>query len=189
MICRGYDCADALNSSQIIPPWDPMYESFPDHTVTDPDAFCDAMNSNPPPNCGAVPPPSPGITGPGAPWTANGCGTGAGWQSWILDRVGSDFSGNLDAPFHCVSFLSACNAHDRCWASAGPRATCDITFRNSMSSACLGVSDPNGQCQGYASLYHGAVSATTFADATYSEAVAGRQCALWHLDRRENDCD
>jgi len=141
------------------------------------------------------PPPSPGINISGQPtWQPNGCGTGGigSWfQDFILERVaGQSYSGNLDSPYVGVSFKGACDSHEQCWAMGGNRTTCDINFRNSMNSACSQLSDSGaqGNCSGFASLYHGAVSTTDGSHGAYATSTANRACAVWANDMRENGC-
>src|SRR5690606_3955662 len=78
--------------------------------------FCQNLKSKKPSGCSASNPPS--VPGFDPSWEPNGCGTG-GLANWIADRILSSaytdsYSGEINAPFVGVSFLAACNAHDRC---------------------------------------------------------------------------
>lgn len=153
--------------------------------------FCAALKSQKPSGCSlASPPPSPGIVIPGKPaWKANGCGTGP-LSNVFLDAAltlssSQSYSGNLDAPYTGVNFLSACNAHDRCYAMAGGKQACDTQFNSAMETAC-GAAGAN--CIAWAHAYHGAVGVTNAAQSAYNQAEAGRVCALWAKDMRTNQC-
>ena len=170
-----------------------MYDSFPpDDLPLNGAQFCANLATRQPQGCSlSNPPPSPSIAVPGqTDWQPNGCGTGGWFEHAILNVTTSNsYSGDINAPYEGVSFLSACNAHDTCWAVGGARGACDNAFQQSTQNACAPVADPNGTCSGFASLYHGAVSTTNSSDNAYANAVANRQCALWARDMRENDCD
>src|SRR5690606_13153660 len=100
------------------------------------------LNARKPSGCSANnPPPSPGVDVPGqSAWQPNGCGTG-GIGTWFQDAIlevvaSQSYSGNIHAPYPGISFRSACDAHDQCWAAGGVRHVCDNNFRDSMESAC-----------------------------------------------------
>lgn len=197
LTCSFGGCFDSAQAeaARALAEWQRMHDTYPqDELPLDEEKFCEGLASSKPSGCNlASPPASPGITVPGQPaYAPNGCGTGGvgGWfQSFILSRISSSYSGDLDEPYSGVSFLSACNAHDACWAAGGPRAGCDAAFEDRMKTACAAVPDPEGTCSGFASLYRGAVSTTTGSDNAYATSTGNRQCALWARDMRENDCD
>lgn len=195
VVCRGYDCADALFQTPRTP-FDADVASISDQGGVDGQQFCQNLSAKKPSNCNLNnPPPSPGINVPGqAAWQPNGCGTG-GIGTWFQDAIlevvtSQSYSGDIHAPYAGVSFRGACDAHDQCWASGSVRNVCDSTFRSSMSSACSVVSTSAGRgtCEGFASLYHGAVSVTNGAHSAYASSTAKRACALWASDMRENSC-
>lgn len=197
IICRGMQCADVLGGMQeALPPYPTQDDQMPQGDVAiDGNAFCQYLNQNKPSGCSLnSPPASPGITVPGqTAWAPNGCGTGP-TQNWFLEKIvsygfGDVYSGSLNAPYPGVSFLSACNNHDECWGTASDRRWCDISFRDSMVTACDAISNTSGwgSCQGLASAYHAAVSGD-HATSNYNESAADRSCALWASDMRENGC-
>lgn len=174
-----------------------MYDRIPQEApAMDGERFCQSLASKQPQNCSlSQPPASPGIPVPGrAAWQPNGCGTGGvgGWfQDWILERIASDsYSGDLNAPYPGVSFRSACDGHDQCWAAGGARGACDDAFNVDMDNACNQLSAGGGRstCTGFSSLYHGAVSVTDPSDSAYATSTAKRVCAVWAYEMRENDC-
>ena len=160
--------------------------------------FCSALSGKKPyTSCDFQnPPPSPGITVTGqTPWQPNGCGTGP-MKNWLLARgmgglFPDHFSGNLDAPYskdgQTVSFLSACNAHDKCWGEGSSRTWCDQSFHSALINQCEAVTDTAGwgTCTGMASQYHAAV-ASDQATGHYQNTDNARQCAVWSRDMRRN---
>lgn len=200
VICRGMGCAGVVEALQqekmdyFMQMQMPILD--PEEIEIDQAKVCASLKARRPSNCNlSSPPPSPGINISGQPtWQPNGCGTGGigSWfQDFILERVaGQSYSGNLDSPYVGVSFKGACDSHDQCWAMGGNRTTCDINFRNSMNSACSQLSDSGaqGNCSGFASLYHGAVSTTDGSHGAYATSTANRACAVWANDMRENGC-
>ncbi len=198
IICRGYECRDALSALQA---WGStgleQEASVADGAggleVSKPQ-LCSSLKNKKPQGCNfSSPPASPGITVAGqAPYEPNGCGTGV-FTNWLLDKIleishGQSYSGDLNEPYEGVSFRAACNAHDVCWASGGDRGQCDLAFQASTWSACSAVADPNGTCRGWSSSYHGAVSNTNASHSAYETSTENRQCALWAMDMRENGC-
>ena len=200
VVCRGEACAGVLQSLQETGGSKGGDQSDHENPTEDipvnPAALCANLNANKPSNCSlSNPPSSPGITVPGQPaWSANGCGTG-GIGSWFQDAIlevvtSQSYSGDIHAPYPGVSFRTACDAHDACWASGALRAECDNTFRDSTQAACSIVSSPAGRstCSGFGSLYHGAVTTTNGSHNAYSTSSNNRECALWASDMRENNC-
>ncbi|MBK8283753.1 MAG: hypothetical protein IPK97_02090 [Ahniella sp.] len=194
ILCRGDACAGVLADLQQRGQglYQEMYEyqMLPEDVEVDPGQMCQELRQAKPAGCSASnPPPSPGI---GNNWQPNGCGTGGlanVFTDVFLEIVTRPtYSGNQNAPFAGVSFLSACNAHDLCWASANPKAGCDFQFRQDMINACGGASSANNNCLGFAGLYHGAVSNTGASQTAYTNSVNARACALWASDMRENGC-
>lgn len=197
--CRSIACADMLGTFGGIPVSEPLPDvvsiGSEGQLMLSKKTVCDLLGYRKPEDCSASSPPSvPGFD-PG--WKPNGCGTG-GWEDIFYGAlVGGLFtdhySGDLDAPMETssgqnVSFLSACNHHDECWARGGDRLTCDNAFGTELNAACgvLGGSDLN-TCQGMASVYRGAVSSDR-ATAHYYETVAAHTCAAWAYDMRRNGC-
>ena len=154
------------------------------------DQFCAELAKSKPSGCNlSSPPASPDITIPGvAVWQPTGCGLG-GWKDALLSRVaqfaaGNNYSGDLDAPREGVSFLSACNEHDRCYAVAGGKSECDQSFKANMLALC-GADD---LCGGWADLYSGIVKTTESAQGAYNASATDRTCALFAKDMRRNGC-
>lgn len=158
--------------------------------------FCANLKASRPANCNySSPPPVPGFT---PNWQPNGCGTGQYGRMFAEQGLsvsfGSEFTGNLDVPYRtrsgqAVSFLGACNAHDRCWGEGNDRTWCDLSFRDNMIRACSVEADTAGYgtCMGMASAYHAGVS-SSYATAHYNQTLANRECTAWVHDMRANNC-
>ncbi|MEJ2604570.1 MAG: hypothetical protein P8172_15010 [Gammaproteobacteria bacterium] len=151
--------------------------------------FCERLEDRRPAGCSrSSAPPVPGID---PTWRPNGCGVG-GWKDAALAIVANlglrHFTGDLDAPFPGVSFLSACNAHDRCYGYQISKIACDGTFRLAMISACdqSTLGDAREICYGSVSAYH--VAVLNYGDSAYEEAGEDLACARWHLDMSVNGC-
>ena len=199
LTCASPGCFDAAQeeSARAYLQWMLEYNEMPQGDVgLDQDKFCQSLAGRQPTGCSLTnPPSSPGIEVPGrAPWQPNGCGTE--WGSWFQDAVlevlsSESYSGDLDAPYPGVSFLAACNEHDRCWASGSARDLCDRAFESASSGACDAVVNSAGRstCRGFASLYHGALTTTDGSNSAYSSSYEERISALWARDMRENDCE
>lgn len=191
IICRGYDCADALFQTPITP-FNPDVDSISgDGPAVDGQQFCQNLKAKKPSGCSANnPPPSPGIGVPGqAAWQANGCGTG-GLANVFLDvalhlSASNTYSGSLNAPHPGVSFLGACNSHDMCYAVATPKGTCDDQFFTAMGGACAGHGTA---CMDWAHAYRGGVGVSNAAQNAYNNSSSKRTCALWAMDMRDNMC-
>lgn len=163
----------------------------------DEEFFCRHLKGSRPANCHySSPPPVPGFT---PNWQPNGCGSGPYVRLLGEQALGalyaSNFTGNFDTPYRTrdgvlVSFLGACNAHDRCWGEGMDRVWCDETFRDRMYEACSVESSTSGYgiCTGMASAYHAAVSTNLGAE-IYNQAFANRECAAWVHDMKANDCN
>lgn len=131
---------------------------------------------------------------PGQPgFQPNACGTG--WVNRLAANVAlraysEQFSGDVDAPYPGVSFISACNAHDTCWAGGGSRGSCDNAFSAQMLSACSKLPGLNqrNECNGFANLYHSMVTNSRVSDGNYETSQDERRCATWARDMRENGC-
>lgn len=157
--------------------------------------FCNQLASQKPSGCNPESPPSVPVYDP--MWEANGCGTGGMeeiFYRYLIDGLyGDHFSGNLDAPTKTgnglsISFLGACNHHDKCWASAGARLTCDKAFYIEMMTACGAASGEDlNACEGIAGIYRGAVSSDA-ATEHYNDTVGKFACAAWAYDMRRNGC-
>ncbi len=151
--------------------------------------FCERLEDERPAGCSASAPPAvPGID---PTWRPNGCGVG-GWRDAALTIVANiglpHFSGDLDAPFPGVSFLSACNAHDRCYGFQFPKVACDGAFRYAMIGACdqSTMGEAREICYGSVSAYFMAV--LNYGQSAYDGAGEELACARWHLDMAVNGC-
>lgn len=167
-----------------------MYQTFPeDELPLDAGKFCRALSAKQPAGCSVgSPPASPGL---GGNWRPTGCGTGRMSRAFLdaaLRRAAThSYSGDIDRPHEGVSFLAACNEHDRCYAVAGGKDNCDIAFRDTMQTACNAAAN-NAACQGWASLYHGTVSTTDASRSAYNASAGERACASWARDMKDNGC-
>lgn len=187
IVCRGQDCANVLRSLQ-----NPVNEyqqyALVEDIGVDSIQFCRTLRNAKPANCDlSKPPASPGLT---ATWRPNGCGTGRFSNQFLsaaLNGLSHAYSSDLDAPYAGVSFLSACNRHDECYASAVAKDKCDADFGTAMRSACDAAGAAQA-CRGFAGLYEGVVSTFNAGDSAYSKSVAERKCALWASDMKENQC-
>lgn len=154
--------------------------------------FCKSLKSRQPSNCSVSSPPSTPDTD--SNWEPNGCGNNwriqAVMEFGIQAFVPSDFAGDYNAPYAGVSFLAACNRHDRCYGVAFDKAFCDERFGDEMRQACSVVSSSSGhsQCQGLAGIYEGAVASTTFGAKAYASSSSDHTCAVWTKDMTTNGC-
>lgn len=193
ILCYGDDCAGLLDS--LSPRPDP-FETNVDELIdlpakpVDRQKFCKSLKSQQPSNCNASSPPSTPDTDPN--WQPNGCGDN--WftqkviQLGLMTIVPDDFAGDYNAPYAGVSFLAACNRHDRCYGVAFDKAGCDQRFGDEMRTACSTVSNSAGynQCTGLADIYRGAVA--TFGATAYETSSRDHTCAVWAKDMSQNGC-
>jgi hypothetical protein len=201
LACTGYECTSFLESIGGVPPgWHTpvagMGESggFGQVDLTKAQ-FCNQLSSPRPSGFNPQSPPSVPVYDP--MWEPNGCGTGGLEEIFYKLLMGSlyddHFSGSLDAPTKTsngqnISFLGACNHHDKCWASAGDRGTCDQDFYTEMMTACGAATGADlNACQGIAGIYRGAVSSDSATD-HYDDTVDAHACAAWAYDMRRNGC-
>lgn len=197
VICTGAACMEFIGElqqeeadlwpSQTDDPVPPMDELPIDKAV-----LCQRLKDSKPAGCDINDPPS--VPGYDQSWQPNGCGIGPR-SNWFIDKIMgsplfSNYSDDLDAPGG-VSFLTACNRHDQCWAQGFDRTFCDQRFEDEMESKCEVLTDPNafGTCDGFASLYHSAVSpANTVATIAYNVSSSDATCAAWAHDMLANSC-
>lgn len=197
ILCYSADCALALLDLQTppFPRWDS--EIGPEAPV-DKQALCSALEyriaqryKDPNgPKCNTEDPPS--VPGLDPLWTPNGCGTGAAVESIaakVTRLLFPDFTGDLDRPYPGVSFVGACNAHDRCWGVQGDRLTCDDGFRIATNQACNAAPlSGRNACMGIASGYHAGVT-SAIGDRNYQAAGKERTCAIYAKELKDNGCD
>jgi hypothetical protein len=197
--CRSVACADMLANFGGVPVSEPLPATASigseGQLPLPKDFVCAVLKSMQPDDCSMSSPPSaPGFD---AGWRANGCGTGPLanlFLSALMEGLFSDhYSGDLNAPLELsggskVSFLTACNNHDRCWGSGSDRGRCDLAFLGEMRSVCshLGGNDQYS-CYGMASAYHAAV-ASDRATPHYDASLANFTCAAWASDMKQNGC-
>lgn len=153
VVCTGLACEGVLDDWQSRAGWIEYDASLPytdSPPIPEPE-FCSGLKASKPANCALSSPPS--VPGFDPTWKPNGCGTGAHYEILLEQGLGvifgEDFTGNFDAPYRTragriVSFLGACNSHDRCWGEANDRTWCDIAFRDSMVQACAVEDDTTG---------------------------------------------
>ena len=200
ILCTGDACSAILASMANGINMENLTQGFPleDNPPLPGPQFCSNLKADKPAGCnGASPPPSPGINVPGqAAWQPNGCGTG-GVGGWFQDAVlevfmSQSYSDDINSPYPGVSFLSACNLHDECWASGENRTQCDMGIQAAMNSACdqqlPAGSSGWGTCRGFSSNYHGALSTTNGSHSAHATSSGARECALWAHNMRENSC-
>lgn len=158
--------------------------------------FCANLKGQRPPNCPNLYPDStPGIPTPGkSAYAFNQCGPNR-LTMWLDDTFLSyiatnTYSGDFNAPASGVSFLGACQSHDQCWAAGESKASCNLDFVNSMTTACysLGSTSAIDSCRGYAGLYHFAVTSTDKSQNVYNSQLQKRECSIWAQDMRTNNC-
>lgn len=199
--CTGYACGSYMLSvggidvNSPLTPVAGMGEGGGGELGVTKSQFCNQLASQKPKGCSPESPPSVPVYDP--MWEANGCGTGGMeeiFYKMLMDSLyGDHFSGSLDAPTKTsngvnISFLGACNHHDRCWASANPRGGCDDAFFKEMIAACGVASGADlGACKGIANIYAGAVASDAATD-HYNDTVGKHACAAWAYDMRRNGC-
>ena len=111
---------------------------------------------------------------------ADGCSNP--FKGWILGKAGEgiakifpglpDYSGDPDAPFSGVSFLSACDYHDYCYSNCHKgKDDCDKGLRRLAKKACTGAASKKSfsnqkerddwvaKCDAWANAYYNAVKA------------------------------
>ena len=111
---------------------------------------------------------------------ADGCSNP--FKGWILGKAGKgiakifpglpDYSGDPDAPFSGVSFLSACDYHDYCYSNCHKRKDdCDKGLRRLVKKACVDAASKKSfsnqkerddwvaKCDAWANAYYNAVKA------------------------------
>jgi hypothetical protein len=196
IICRGSACAGILASMQEATyfemPLDQQGPIEPTDIPVDRGLFCANLKVSKPAGCGSVAPPVPLLNTTIASYinnNANGCGDGS-WSAIfgnaIAQLVLGDYSGDPNAPIAGVSFRSACNAHDACYAGQGVRDTCDTNFSNALNNICNGTGTVAPTCRGYANAYSAAVRLG--GESAYVASYVTQQCALWHKNMEQNSC-
>ena len=154
--------------------------------------FCSNLKGKQPRKCRLGSIPSTPVYDPG--WQPNGCGTGAIANAAVSSLMSSMFDGfySLDEPYQGVSFAAACDAHDRCFASAGGFYRCNDAFSIAMADACNGGtiagSSAASVCSNYAAAYRAAVSTDEFGRDAYTAASKLLTCAAWHQAMKMNRC-
>ncbi len=193
ILCTGEACGWVVQSMSIQWNQDQLDSQKPEEDfIVDNTKFCRELRANRPSNCSmSSPPPSPGLS---SSWQPNGCGSGA-WSNALASAVQSaaspdTYSGDLDAPYSGVSFRNACDGHDKCYAEAMDKGSCDMSFFNDMMQGCSGVSDASGRssCEGFSATYFGTVSNSPLANLAAITSAAERTCALWVYDMQNNGC-
>ena len=150
--------------------------------------FCAALTSARPSNCSASTPPSTPLFDPN--WQGNGCGTDSFLTPLLQSVAGvnvDDYTGDLNNPLPGVSFVGACNTHDRCYGLGGSLASCDTQFANDLQSICNGSGSMQSQCNTLRSRYVWAVGVG--GEGAHADAQAEARCAAWHHDMEANECE
>ena len=173
--------------------WQLEHATLPADDITlDKTLFCNRLKQLRPTGCSSTQAPSAPIFDP--LWQGIGCGPVSvpNWArnltSVYLNNISPNYSGDLDAPFPGVSFLDACNAHDRCYSISANQYACDGAFQASMNAACGDSISGNSFviCSAFAATYFGAV--VQFGKGAYNEAQRVQQCAAWHFEMSANGC-
>lgn len=189
--CYSFTCAGLVTQMQF--DWQLEHATLPaDDVALDKTLFCNKLKQLRPAGCSSAQAPSAPIYDP--LWQGNGCGPVSvpNWArnltSVALNNVSPNYSGDLDAPFPGVSFLGACNAHDRCYATDMNRLGCDDIFNANMNNACSDSTSGNALtiCTSFAATYFTAV--VQFGQSAYNEAQKVQQCAAWHFEMSVNGC-
>ncbi|KXI29436.1 hypothetical protein [Paraglaciecola hydrolytica] len=165
---------------QIIAMLDKQYATYEDVDKIKTN-MCSKMTSNIPSSCTTF---SSQYTGPylgngPATWSfpalTNGCGAGGLLESTLtaLATGINGFTGNLDQPLTGISFISACNNHDMCYATQGGQNSCDTAFLRNLEVICSSYSSQGG-CLDFAYTYRAAVGQA--GASAYSNAGLAKQC-------------
>ncbi len=194
LTCSSGSCFDTAQeeTARAFQEWLTMYAVMPEEELPlDGAQFCSTLKAKKPSGCNLNSPPS--APGYDQNWQPNGCGTpGRQWMIHIALSIThtENYSGDPNAPHAGVSFLAACNAHDRCWGSGFDRTFCDTQFGDNVRAQCDTVSSSSGwgTCRGFASAYHAAVSPNDFSNPKYAASVWKAQCAGWAHDMQANNC-
>lgn len=187
--CFGGICADTLRSVETMIMMAGEFEQLDGEVQVDKRQFCANLKTARPPGCSMIAPPS--APGYDPAYVGNGCGDGS-FASHIANELVSHvvwgYSGSLDHPLPGVSFYSACQVHDYCYASGTTRSTCDERFGNSLQGVCsaANVSYQNS-CNTLSRIYNGAVFLV--GQRPYNAAQADLACAAWAYDMEANECD
>lgn len=190
VMCVSYECANAIDIASF--PGPEEWNDSIDQDGFEYREFCSILRANAPVGCSVDSPPStPGLD---SNWAPNGCGVGGYVTqsiSYIAGFAFADYTGNIDSPYPGVSFLSACNEHDRCWGAGGNRESCDGSFHANMRDSCAaGASGAAlNSCNGIAAGYFSLVSSTNFSNNHYQQSVRNRTCARWAKDMEANNCE
>lgn len=187
--CFGGICADTLRSVEMMIMMAGEFEQLDGEVQVDKRQFCANLKTARPPGCSMIAPPS--APGYDPAYVGNGCGDGS-FKSYIANELVSHvvwgYSGNLDHPLPGVSFYSACQVHDYCYASGRPRDTCDQGFGASLLRICEGANASHqSSCSTLSSIYRKAVGA--FGQGPYNASQADLACAAWAYDMEANECE
>lgn len=177
----------------ISPPYEaPTIEHEGGRSEEDIDAQrCELLREQKPQNCGILLGGNLFFNKPSVPdfdpnWSGNGCGTGGAtniFLSFISGQLFDDFF-ELNEPYEGVSFLDACNNHDRCFASVGSSFNqCNADFFSEMASACGQID----RCNDFASAYRTAVASDQGRN-IFNNVQADVTCAEWHDLMEINEC-
>jgi len=187
VVCRGSACGELLESLggvkfksiQLMP------EFIPETFLTKAQV-CGALRSRShhAGSCNTSSPPSVPIIDPN--WQPNGCGDGSTGArvATVLIGILPPLGGNLNTPLTGVSFVSACNSHNRCYGMGGIKANCDNLFGSNFNRICT-ASGVAG-CSSLAAAYTTGI--VTQGQDAYDASLAGRSCAEYARDVNENGC-
>ena len=190
--CRGSECISAGDSVA-----DLVHEMLLKDTLefgemeAAEQEFCTTLSNLAPSGCTTFSSPytSPYLGIGPATWSfpalTNGCGAGGALETTLVFLATgiNGFSGNLNEPLTGISFLSACNSHDMCYATQGGQANCDDKLYKDLEQICGNYSNQGG-CMTFAHTYRAAVGQD--GDEAYSDARLAKQCKNFKEDYIKN---
>ncbi|WP_340676885.1 hypothetical protein [Paraglaciecola sp.] len=190
--CRGSECGGAADSLGDLVKNMLLRERVEYQEVAEANIeLCNIMSNMAPSGCTTFSSPytSPFLGNGPATWSlpalTNGCGAGGLLETTLtaLATGINGFTGNLDQPLTGISFLSACNSHDMCYATQGGQNNCDNVFYDNLKSICSSYSSQGG-CLTFAHTYRTAVGQA--GDGAYSNAGLAQQCKNFKEDYIKN---
>lgn len=154
--------------------------------------FCEKLDDRKPDQCDVDDPP---LMPWQQDWETNGCGSG-GISNWVASQAGfvtgiSGWTGNLDEPLDGVSFLGACEAHDRCYYGGLGGATkrgCDDNFDGALTAVCSDVPFyQQSACGSVADMYVAGVE--NMGNDAWESNHEAAECYWWAKDMQQSECD
>jgi len=190
--CRGSECKGAADSiSDLVR--DMLLKQVIEYQEVEEakTELCNVMSNMAPSSCTTFSSPytSPFLGNGPATWSfpalTNGCGAGGALEATLVFLATgiNGFSGNLNEPLTGISFLSACNSHDMCYATQGGQNSCDTAFLRNLEVICSSYSSQGG-CMDFAYTYRAAVGQD--GASAYSNSGLAQQCKNFKEDYIKN---